>query len=275
MKPNNVLLAFACATALQALPGGALAAAGGAAGVAPATSGQTLDVCLAEGNPPFSASRPEPGGIDLDVAAALAERLQRPLHVAWVEVPNRGGLDKALRGAFQAGRCTLFFGIPESAGAGAEPGEAGLGASEPYLSAGYVLVAARKGGVRTLEDARRAGRIGAVSATPADLFLFANGFARVPYAGNEALLEALSTNAVDAAVMWMPALARLADEGRTLWPEAVRVGQIADPGLRTDFVVAMRAEPEAAARIDAALQQMRAEGVLSAIARRHGLPAPN
>jgi len=238
-----------------------------------AAPGAPLAVCLAEDSLPFSSSQPVPAGVDYDVAVELARSLERPLQLSWVQIPSRGGLPKALHQSLDAGSCELFLGVPGNGDPDESGDDATLRTSSPYRSAAYVLVAARNSKVRTLADAQRARRIGAVTATPADLYLFRAGFSRVPYGSNAALLEALSTDAVDAAVMWMPALARLSVGDQALWPDAIRAQALDVPELRTSFSYVMRADRvDDAAAIDQLLRSMHADGALDRISQRYGLP---
>lgn len=239
----------------------------------PASGADVLRTCLAADNPPFSTRAGDRHGIDHDVMAELAARLGRTLEVHWVTIPNRGGLGKALRRAFASGECELFAGVPLAEGRNEDLREQGLASSRSYLGTGYALVAARGSGVRTLADARAAGRVGAVSATPADLYLFEQQMHRRPYGSNEALLAALTADEIDAALVWMPALARLGDGGQALWPGALRAGEVQDARLRTDFVVAFApASTLSNATLDRTLQAMGQDGAIEGIAMRYGLP---
>lgn len=243
-------------------------AAWAASGAPRAADTGPLTACLDADNPPFS-SRAEGGqGIDVDVAQAIAERLERKLSIQWIQVPARGGLGKALKQSIQAGACNLFLGLPVSGEAHEELGARGLAASRPYRATGYVLVA---GGaqIRSLRDTRQARRIGAVTATPADLFLYREGLPRVPYPNNPELLRAVRNHEVDAALVWAPALARGRDA-------ALQVADRPDhPDLLTRFVIATRQDdPALGEAVDRAIGQLDGDGQLDAIAARHGLPAP-
>ena len=239
----------------------------------PASGDDALHTCLAADNPPFSSMTGERHGIDHDVMAELAVRLGRSMAAHWVTIPNRGGLGKALRRAFASGECEVFAGVPLADGRNEDLQEQALVSSRPYLSTGYALVVARGSAVRTLSDARKADRVGAVSATPADLYLFEQQMQRRPYGSNEALLAALSSNAIDAALVWLPALARASGGGPALWPGALRLGEVHDDRLRTGFVVALSPTSTlSSAALDRALAAMQQDGAIVAIAERYGLP---
>lgn len=248
----------------------ALLAHGLPAGSAPPPAepgGDPLTVCLAEANAPFSASSLPDGGIDAELARAVAAQLGREVRLQWVSIPNRGGLGKALAQNLGGGACTLFAGIPESGGPNEDLAEKRLAASTPYLETGYVLVGAR-GAVRRLDDARRLGRIGVVTATPADLYLFQQHLHRVPYGNNGALLAALADGSVDAAALWLPALA----EARRLGQTSAIDGLLLPDAGRTRFVFALRrGDPALLADVNAAVDGLRSNGRLDAILRAHGL----
>lgn len=227
-----------------------------------------LVACLSDDNAPFSSANG--GGIDAEVARGIGEFLQRAVRISWITIPQRGGLGKALRLAMQPGNCDLFFGIPVQGTANEDVLEQHLETSEPYLSTGYVLVAAKGSNVRTLADARRAQRVGVVTATPADMFLHQQYVNRIPYGNNRALLDALSGGAVNAAVLWLPALANAEQQGFELWPNAIRDERLPFPELETRFVIAMRSgEAGLKANLDAALAHLRSDGSLASIMQRH------
>lgn len=233
----------------------------------PAEPGGPLTVCLAEANTPFSASSLPDGGIDAELARAIAGQLGREVRLQWVTIPNRGGLGKALAQNLGGGTCALFAGIPESGGPNEDLAEKRLAASNPYLETGYVLVGARTA-VRRLDDARQLGRIGVVTATPADLYLFQQHLHRVPYGNNGALLAALADGSVDAAALWQPALA----EARRLGKAPTIDGLSLPDAGRTRFVFALRRSDSALlADVNAAVSSLRSDGRLDAILRAHGL----
>ena len=238
---------------------------------APASGGKReMVACMADENAPFSAAGS--GGIDVDLSRSLGELLQREVRVSWITVPVRGGFGKALRQAMKPGGCDLFFGIPVHGGSNEDVAEQRLELSEPYVSLGYVLVAANGSSVRTLEDARRAPRVGVVTATPADMYLHKQGFNRIPYGDNGDLLDALATGAVNAAVVWLPALVNAERRGFKLWPNAVRDERSPWPELETGFAIALRSgDQELKASVNSALESMRGNASLNAILQRHGV----
>lgn len=233
-----------------------------------------LVACLTDDNSPFSSSNG--GGIDVEVSRGIGEFLHRSIRISWITIPERGGLGKALRQSMTVGNCDLFFGIPVTGAANEDVVDQRLETSEPYLSTGYVLIAAKGGSVRTLDDARRVRRVGVVTATPADMFLHKHQFNRIPYGNNRDLLDALSGGSVNVAVLWLPALARAEQQGFKLWPNAISDQILQSPDLEARFVIAIRpGEERLKSELNAALAHLRSDGSLASILQRHGMARAN
>lgn len=240
----------------------ALACAAATAAAAP------LAVCVDADDAPFSSAATPERGIDVGVAQALAERLERPLKLVWVTVPNRGGLGKALRQTLAAGECDAYLGIPLGPDMARELAERQLAATGAYLGLGYLWVAAPGKPAPTSATLRAARKIGAVSATPADLYLHRMKLPRAPYGNGAALVAALRAGEVDFALLWSSALA---DEGARDLVAATAPPD--DAELRAGLSVAFRRTDAALAQqLSAAVDALRAEGRFDAIAARHGLP---
>lgn len=228
-----------------------------------------LKVCLDADDAPFSLEASPDNGIDVEVAQALAGQLGRPLKIHWVRVPNRGGLGKALRQTLVAGLCDAYFGIPQGPEMTADLTERKLIASSAYLQLGYVLVAAPGKAPPTSASLRSARKVGAVTSTPADLYLHRMKLPRSPYPASEALMAALKAGEIDLALVWSPALT--ADSGRSLVPAAKALD---DDDLHTGLTIAVRTADAALLKdLSAAIDRLRTEGGFEAIAQRAGLPS--
>ncbi|MDO9315265.1 MAG: transporter substrate-binding domain-containing protein [Burkholderiaceae bacterium] len=257
MKPFH---RFALAAALLAVAAGLHAAE--------ADAPAYVSVCVDDDNAPFSSeARPE-RGIDVEVAQAIAGQLGRPLKLVWAQVPNRGGIGKALRQTLSAGKCDAYLGIPQDPDLAKDLAERKLTTSAPYLVLGYVLVAAPGKPAPTVAALRGARRIGAVTATPADLYLYRKQLGRVPYPGSAALIEALKAGEIDLALVWSSALAGDAGKSVVAATEAVD-----DADLYTGMTVATRSADTALAKdLATAIEALRSDGRINAIMQRHGLP---
>lgn len=228
----------------------------------------TLKACVDIDDPPFSAQSTPDEGIDVEIAEVLAERLGRSFQPVWVRVPARGGLSRALRQNLGAGQCDVYLGIPQGPDMAAELAELKLAATGTYLQLGYVLVIAPGKPAPTAESLRKARKVGAVTATPADLYLHRMDLPRSPYANSAALIAGLKAGEVDLALVWSPALA--GEAGRGLVRAASGLG---DADLVTGLTVALRAADTALVKdVTAVVEALRAEGRFDAIAERQGLP---
>jgi polar amino acid transport system substrate-binding protein len=239
----------------------------------PASAGgvpAALGVCVIEQNPPFSSRTLTPAGVDVDVAQAIAAQVGRAVQWQWITLQARGGLGRALKESIQAGGCELFAGMPVTDGGDDDLSARGLVASQPYVSVGYVLLTPAASPVRSMGEVRKQ-QIGAVTATPADLYLLAGGFNRTPFGGSPALLDALAKGQVGAGLLWAGRVA-----GDAL-PAGVVVREVLQaPALQTRFVMlSRRSDTALAAAVEAAIGVLQADGTLDAIATRNGLPPGN
>lgn len=225
--------------------------------------------CVDNDDPPFSAASSPDRGVDVEIAQAIAGRVGRPLRLVWVQVPVRGGLEKALKQTIEAGQCDAYFGIPSGADMALELSEHRLVATRPYLTVGYLFVSAPGSKPATAADVRRARRVGAVTATPADLHLHEQQFNRRPYANNPALIAALQAGEIDIGLIWSPALAADAARSAGLVPAIDPPGDLT---LRTGLTVAMRRADAAMTKaVEAAVDGLRTEGVFERIAAQYNL----
>ncbi|MDZ5460905.1 substrate-binding periplasmic protein [Azohydromonas lata] len=240
-----------------------LAVAAGGGPAAAAAEPPPLAACLDSDHPPFSSAATPDRGLDVDLARALADKLGRPLQLAWVDVPRRGGLPKALRENFDQGRCNVFFSVP----AGGDPPAPRWRPSRPYAVLSYVWAAPPGQPAPSDAAARKARSLGAVTATPADLYLHVQGLPRSPYPNNAALLQALARGDVPAALVWSAALA-------DAQPRPASDGQgPSDAALRTPLtLVSPAADTALGNALDTALAELDADGTLARLAQRHGLP---
>jgi ABC-type amino acid transport substrate-binding protein len=250
----------------------ALAAAAGASAGGPPPAKVALAACVVQDNPPFSLAGSERPGIDAEAARLIAGELGRELRLQWVQVPARGGFGRALKDSVQNGTCDLFMGVPTTGEMRGELAGRHLHITRPYLAVGYLIVSAPGSVPATLADARRARRLGASTATPADLVLHREQYNRIPYGNNRDLLDALVRHEIDLALAWTPAIAELGS-GTSPVQVVVAAEQLADPMLRTPLAIATRAsEPDTSHAVDQAVERLQAQGRFAQLAQRYGLP---
>jgi polar amino acid transport system substrate-binding protein len=111
-------------------------------------------------------------------------------------------------------------------------------------------------------------RIGAVTATPADLYLLAGGFNRSPFAAAQRCWMRWRR------ARWAPACCGPDGWRVTHCPQVLVVREaLQAPALQTRFVmVSRRSDTALTGAVDAALGALQADGSLDAIAARNGLP---
>lgn len=242
-----------------------LLAVSGAAPAAPTTA--PLTACVIDGNEPFSSRSEGAKGLDIDVMEAVSSRMGRTLQLNWIVVPARGGMGRALKQSIQAGQCDLFVGLPETEGGGEELSERGLIASRTYVSVGYALVVPAASKVRSMADLHKA-RVGAVTATPADLYLLAGNFDRRPYGNARQLLDAVAGGQLAGALIWSGRLAE------SPLPDGLAVREVLhDATLTTRFHIASRrADAALGSELDQALEALASDGTLDTLARKAGFP---
>jgi ABC-type amino acid transport substrate-binding protein len=122
-----------------------------------------------------------------------------------------------------------------------------------------------------LAAARKVSRIGAVTATPADLYLYKEKFHRVPYGNNGELMQAIQSREIDAALIWSPAFGALRSTDQGVQP-VIAKEQSPDRMLRTNLLIAVGTTQTALVQeVNAALEQMREDGSLRSTAEEQGL----
>jgi len=255
---HGVTLAVALAGVLAASP---VASADETTSAGPGGA-RPLRVCLLAHSPPLS-DRAKGGGFDVDVMAAVATRLGVDFAPVWIE-------NEALIMEIETGDLPL---VPLARGrcdaTPSVPGETALRGSgdrlrltQPYYGAAFELVGADAADLAAL----RGHTVAVQMQTVAHFALQAAGLAWTSRATAAEALEAVDTQAADAALVWGPALGPLARGPAAAWQPP--------QGLRWNEHVALRRDDAALAdAIDAALAALARDGEIARLARAHGMPA--
>ena len=170
-----------------------------------------LAVCADPYNFPASMKDADPPGYDVEIIRAIAGRLHSQIEYFWSDTGTRGGLGRALRTSIQQKKCRLFIGLGVGADSAEELKEKHLVLTRPYMSEVFVLVdrSTDQGsaqGKTTLADFKNV-KIGVTMTSPADGYLFDNGYERSLFANERLVLKALDAGAIKIALVWSPALA--------------------------------------------------------------------
>ena len=240
---------------------------------APAPPGVTgaarlpLRVCLEDSDPPRS-QRSGERGFDLDVMREVAARAELQLQVVWIpSAPKVIELEESsfpLR-ALRRGRCAAIPSVPGPEALGEDARQLHL--SRPYYGAGFELITGADAALPTALGALRGRRISVMSTTVAHLAAVRYGMDWRAEASIAQQLQSLDTGQVEGALIFGPALA---PRGRT-----PRSDFSIPPALRWNFHVATRRgrDPELAARIDTALDEMLRDDRIAALLHKYGIPA--
>jgi polar amino acid transport system substrate-binding protein len=230
-------------------------------------SAHELHICVDPHNPPLSlnsvGARPGP---DVEIAQAIAERLELEPRLVWVDTTYGG---RALRRSLLAGQCDLFMGLPLDPAA--ETADA-FALTAPYYSSGYRLIAAQEHFKATsgATDLRNV-RIGVERQSGAHMRLEQIGSRLVVYGNQREVVDAVARGEVDAGAVWLSDVDRLL-QGRT--PAMRPLADAApDQPLRWNMAIGVRrADADLRAAVSRAVFALLAEGRIEAIFDRYRVP---
>ena len=227
--------------------------------------GSELRVCLLDDDLP-RAHRELERGFDLELMAAVAERIGRRLVPVWVpsappfseiddtELP----IDVLVRGA-----CDAAPSIPGLEALGDAAGRITL--SRPYYGAAFELVSGPgvTGAIESLQQLRGETVVVQLQ-TLGHLVAQQLGLSWLARPTGEEALAALRSRQADYALMWGPTLARLGERADEAWqpPTILRFNE---------HVAVSRRERSLGSEIDAALLELDGDGTLQQLAQRYGL----
>ncbi len=228
-----------------------------------------LVVSMDPANLPYSSAKDDRPGFDLELARALAQRLQVKLRVDWLDIQRDTPIGKLLDH-----QCDLVFGEPIAANIIADEEElAGkVLYSQPYYGTGYMLVERKNGphagSLAELKGAK-SQRLGTEAGSVADYALRRRGYLRLLYRNQLATLKALNDGEIDYAYLW-------ANVGWTLHvsPDLnLELARKYVPEERWNIAVAMvRGDDELKRHVDAALETLKGNGTVIRALGRYQMP---
>jgi polar amino acid transport system substrate-binding protein len=228
-----------------------------------------LVVSMDPANLPYSSARDDNPGFDVELARALAKRLNLKLRIDWLDVHRESAVGELLER-----RCDLVLGAAVDVKAVADDEElAGkVLYSRPYYGTGYVLVGRkdgpRAGSLAELKGAR-AQRLGAEAGSIADYRLRQRGYLRQLFRNQLAALKALNDGQIDFAYLW-------ANVGWTLHASPdfdLRLVAGYVPEDHWNIAIAMcRGDDELKRQVDAALEPLIRDGTVARTLARYHVP---
>ena len=230
-----------------------------------------LVVCADAYSFPASMKDSDPPGYDVEIIRAVAKLAAVPVEYVWPDTGTRGGLGRALRNSILQKKCNLFIGLGMSSETVEEMKEKHLTFTQPYMSEGYVLI--EKGnavGNTRLSDFREV-KIGVAMSTPADAYLFDNGYKRSIFVRDRLIFRALDTGEINVALVWSRALAYARKDFSSI-PFQVS-NQVPESGLRWNVSMAVPEGNTALKELlDKAINELLQNGEIKRIVESYGVP---
>jgi ABC-type amino acid transport substrate-binding protein len=245
-------------------------------GVDALTRAKTLGKITACADPygfPYSTSNGVPPGFDVELFQALAKRAGLRGEMYWSDTGTRGGLGRALRNSIDKGRCDIFMGLAVGIDE-EELREHKLALTKGYMGLAYVLVVQGKlSDVKALPEIKeRKVKIGVGMSTPADEWLFNNGYDFDPIFQSGRLIERMAQGGLDAGMLFSPNLG----EAKKAFPKInwkVPEGYVPEKGLRWNAAWAVPKKDEAfKAFVEEGLDALLKSGEMQKIVEGYGMP---
>ena len=218
----------------------------------------TLTLCANPDALPWASKIGAVPGFQVELAENLAKRLGVSLTRQWVI------------SAFQYRRvdCDVVFDAIANKGASVE---AGLRLSRPYQRSGVVLAARGESSVASLAELAAGHRVGVMVGSLASMTLGKRGIEITPFVFESEMMAALAGREIEAAAVTPIAIGWY----NMVHPQA-HVRMIAafadDPDLNWNLAVGMIGpDDKLRQQIDAALEQMLADGTIARIYARYGI----
>jgi ABC-type amino acid transport substrate-binding protein len=230
-----------------------------------------LVVCADAYNFPASMKDLDPPGYDVEIIRAIAKLAAAGVEYVWPDTGTRGGLGRALRNSILQKKCNVFVGLGMSSETVEEMKEKRLAFTQPYMSEGYVLIERGNAVGKTKLSEFREVKIGVAMSTPADAYLFDNGYKRSIFVRDRLIFKALDKAEIDVALVWSPALAYARKDFSSI-PFQVS-NQMPEAGLRWNVSMAVP-EGDTALKelLDKAINELLRDGEIKRIVESYGVP---
>jgi polar amino acid transport system substrate-binding protein len=231
----------------------------------------SLVVCADAYSFPASMKDLEPPGYDVEIIRAIAKLAGFGVEYVWADTGTRGGLGRALRNSIVQKKCNLFIGLGVSSETAEEMKEKHLVFTQPYMSEGYVLIEKGSAAGKTKLSDFRDVKIGVAMSTPADAYLFDNGYKRSIFVRDRLIFKALDRGEIDVALVWSPALAYARKDFSSL-PFQVS-DQMPETSLRWNVSIAVpEGDTTFKELLDKSINKLLEDGEIKRIVESYGVP---
>lgn len=217
-----------------------------------------LSLCANPNALPFAAERAEPPGFQIEIARALAQRLQLELQVLWI-VPR-----------YRASTVDCDMLLDTILSPGVE--QRGLRASLPYQVSGVALAfAPGQATVADYKSLRSGMRVGVMMNSLASLIVSRTDATMVPFGFEDEMLEAAARGEVSAAAVSVSSAGYYNLRHPQQRLTVVRA-QDNEPELRWNLAVGLRRADDALLEaVNGALRSLLDDGTIAAIYARYGI----
>jgi polar amino acid transport system substrate-binding protein len=230
-----------------------------------------LVVCADAYSFPASMKDLDPPGYDVEIIRAIAKLAGFRVEYVWADTGTRGGLGRALRSSIVQKKCNLFIGLGMSSETVEEMKEKHLVFTQPYMSEGYVLIEKGSAAGKTKLSDFRDVKIGVAMSTPADAYLFDNGYKRSIFVRDRLIFKALDSGEIDVALVWSPALAYARKDFASI-PFRVS-NQMPEADLRWNVSIAVpEGDTTFRESLDKAINKLLESGEIKRIVESYGVP---
>jgi polar amino acid transport system substrate-binding protein len=258
MKPHSTWPRRASLRALAAIVATCACALAPARPLAEVLVTKQLSLCANPNALPFAAERGELPGFQIEIARALAQRMELQLQVLWI-VPR-----------YRAATVDCDMLMDTILSPGVE--QRGLRPSMPYQVSGVGLVFAP--GQPTVPDyksLREGMRVGVMMNSLASLVVSRTGAAMVPFGFEDEMMEAVARGEVNAGAV-SPASAGYYNLRHPAQPLTVVRAQDSEPDLRWTVAVGLRRADDALLdAVNVALKALLDDGTIRTIYARYGI----
>jgi len=221
-------------------------------------AGGTLRQCAHPNALPFASRHGATQGFQIELGEAIAKQLGLAHEPVWIIGPSQFG---------RAGCDIVTDAIADTEA----QQESGLQISSPYYRTGVVLAVRDDSPVTSVATMDRQAKIGVMVGSVAAMTFRQAGFTTSTFGFEDEMLQALADKEIDAAAVSRAAAGyfSVTHEGKPM--HVVDIDSLA-PGLSWNVGVGM-VKPDSKLRevVDAALQQLKADGAIQRIYARYGV----
>jgi polar amino acid transport system substrate-binding protein len=221
-------------------------------------AGGALHLCAHPNSLPYASKAGDPPGFQIELAQALAKELGVALATEWIVVPSQ---------VFRT-ECDIVLDAIADPEAQADTG---LQISKPYYRSGVVLAVPRSSAITSFAGLTERTKVGVQVGSIAAMTLNQRHVPTSTYGFEEDMLAALAAGDIDAAAV-TPLSAGYYNLAHPLQAFAILPPNESEHDLVWNAAVGLR-KPDGKLReaIDAALDRLRAAGVIEAIYARYGI----